>query len=397
MTAGPEGTAGSASAPSLEQFAADMFGDLPEPGETPEPESTSAAGEPPAEPAIGTEDDATAPEGQEGTDAAEREGDAPSDAAEPAPDAAAPEVDPFADTAPLTYVVDGQTRTSDDIRVFKEGGAVIRPEALPNIQKRLSERDHLFEQNREHYKTQQSFEAVTRWVTTDAEGKEQIVTGPQAAVEMRVANASLLAENTAIVKAITDPAWLKANLVLDGDTLRINPASLEHLVTQIELQEMKAGQAIRDHFAKQLTDLSKPAPEPTDYTAAAPQLIADVAKARNLDASVLSPESKQFLAEQLADFTKDGKVGIGWQKLVAREIAQATSQKQALASTAKSTKTAKQINDARLAAAGRGVKPTPKAVTPMKRQPVQDERAKNEADAFELMERSQAAAMRRRA
>jgi hypothetical protein len=131
------------SATSLEQDLGQMFGDYSA-AESRRNPTDSAAGTTPAEPAEGTEPEPMT----DGRARSRRVPTRPRRRAMGLPQTPLPraaEDDPFKDTTPAQYVVNGQPVPVEDIRVFKEGGAVIRPESLPNVLAKLAERDTLSE------------------------------------------------------------------------------------------------------------------------------------------------------------------------------------------------------------------------------------------------------------
>jgi hypothetical protein len=151
------------SATSFEADVANLFGDYsaPSDGGSPEPESTSAAGTTPAEPATGTDTETASDPAAAGdaTTTAASDGTTP----DTPPATGAADADPFADTTPATFMVNGVSVTNEDIRVFKEGGAVIRPEALPNVLSKLSERESLQDRNHRQSQEYQTFAKVVEW------------------------------------------------------------------------------------------------------------------------------------------------------------------------------------------------------------------------------------------
>lgn len=384
-----------------------MFGDLPERGgESPEPSDTSAAGTTPDEPDPGTETgtpDADAVAGEGGlakTDA--------SDGTTPETPTAAPseeETDPFADTSPATFMVNGVPMTNEDIRVFKEGGAVIRPEALPGVLNRLSERESLFERNRAQSQEYQTLAKVTEW-QDQSSGKTY--TGPEAAIEMRIGNAVLLAENKLLIETLTDPEKLYSVLtteqVPDGnggvvERVILNPQALATLQRENALTQRELTAAIRDHFKGVVSESSKPEPPPVDYERATPALLAEIASTSNLDVSVLTPDDRKVLAELLPDHTKDGLASLKWQNLAKSFMKDRAAQKANTQTVVSATEKAAKEGQARMAAAARGVKPAPKPTAPatQQRAPTPDtSRQQNEGDAWDMAERAAARALSRR-
>ncbi len=375
------------SAPTLDQELGEFFGDYrSSDGEPPEPEA-SAAGSTPAEPAKGT-----APETPE-TPAL-----APADAASDGstPDAPPADADWLATTEPATYVVNGKSVPVDDIRVFKEGGAVIQPDRLPNVLAKLAERDTLSEQSRTVKQQYDTLSKVSEWTGAD----NRTVTGPEAAIERIVAHAAVLSENNLIIEQILKSPDLYGSgfLITDPNNPKaviFNPVAIENLKTQNELRQLKASQAIRDHYKGILAESSKPTPAPIDFAQATPELVGLVAKQANLDASVLTPADRAMLAEQLPFHIKDGLASVPWQNLVKTLIQDRISHKSSTASIVSATEKATKDGQARMAAAARGVKQPvkPTAQTPVKRiNPVQQ----NQADAWDIMEKASATAMRSR-
>lgn len=380
------------SATPLEQDIGQLFGDYSSGAESPESED-SAAGTTPAEPAEGTEPDAgTDPAPTDGDDASdlEREGTTP-DAT-----AAAIDEDPWKDTTAATYVANGKTLSSEDIRVFKEGGAAIRPEALPNVLSKLAERDTLSERIRVRDQEYQTLAKVAEW--TDPAGKTY--SGPDAAIEMRIGNASLFAENQLLISAITDPEQLARCLTTvtgpDGqERVVFSEQALESLRIRNENQQMKVSAAIREHYRGVMAEASKPQAPAIDYDAAAPQLMHQVATAAKLDASVLTPADRTMLAKQLPFHVRDGNASLAWQDLVKERIALRAEQKASAQSLVTSTTAATKVTQNRMLAAARGVKPVQRPAVPAPKPPTpQQERMASEGDLYDSMERASAQALR---
>jgi hypothetical protein len=377
-----------------------MFGDYSSSDvETPESESTSAAGTTPAEPATETETEPSASTEPAGTTTTP----SPSDGTTPdAAPAVVAEDDPFKDTTPATYVVDGKSIPVEDIRVFKEGGAVIRPEALPNILSKLASRDTLEAKERQTSQQYQTLEKVVEW--TDPSNNKTF-TGPEAAIEMRVGNASLYAENKLLVDTLLDPdrlfQILTTEQVADGkggvvERVIINPQALAQLQRENSLQQRELSATIRDHYKGVLS--AKPADQPIDYQAEGPKLVALFAQANSLDASVLTQNDKTLLSKQLPFHVKDGKASVEWQELVRDRIQDRLAQKAQTQSVVASTTTAVKEGQARMLQAARGVKPTRAPVTtpPAKTTEPTEERAASEGELFDAITRAGSRALRQR-
>lgn len=386
------------SATPLESDLGEMFGDFSGGGESPEPDA-SAAGTTPAEPAEGTESESV-----DGTDKT------PSDGPTPGAATADAEGDPFKDTTPATYVVNGQSIPVEDIRVFPQGGAVIRPEALPNVLSKLAERETLSERVRTRDAEYNTLAKVSEW-TDQSSGKTY--TGPEAAIEMRIGNASLYAENQLLVETLTNPEKLFAILateqVPDGkgglmERIVVNPTALANMQREIALTSRELTATLRDHYKGVIAATSKPAASPINYETAAPELIGLIAQGEKLDASVLTSADRAMLAKQLPYHTKDGKASLEWQELVKERIQLRTEQKASSRTLVDSTAKATKEGLANMAAAARGVKPAAKAATPAKpKAPAPAPEAEAEAEAermadegalFNAMIRSGSNAMR---
>lgn len=386
------------SATPLESDIAAMFGDQASSGgESPEPEPTSAAGTTPAEPATGTESEPATTEAGDVATAAASDGTTP----DTPPDPAAAETDPFADTTPATFTVNGKPVTNEDIRVFKEGGAVIRPDALPNVLNRLSERESLFERNRAQSVEYQTLAKATEW--TDSAGK--IISGPEAAIEMRIGNASLFAENKLLVDAITAEdlqPYLTTKTVVDaeGKTREVvifRPEMLAQLQRENTLQQREVAAQIRDHFKTALAQAARPTESAIDFSVEAPRLIALVASESKLDASLLTPADRQLLAEHLPDHVKNGHASVKWQNLAKTMMQDRAAQKAAQRTVVDATTKATKDGLNRMAAAARGVKPAAKpavAPKPAAKPTPQAERMADEGVLFDAMLSSGANAMR---
>jgi len=382
----------------VSDWAAEQFGEIPQgtASESPEPNESAAAG--------GDDLHTEHADGSEGTLEAAATAATPAESAGTTPETPAATTDPLADTEPLTFTVNGRTVANDGIRVFKEGGAVITPEALADVQTKLGERESLFERNRAQSVEYQTLSKVTEW--TNPEGRT--FSGPDAAIEMRIGNASLAAENKLLIETLTDPAKLISVLmteqVPDGrgglrEQLVLNPAALQAMQREHALTSRELANAIRDHYRGVVASAAQAQPAPVDFTAEAPKLMQAVADAAKLDPTVLTPQDRALLAKQIPYHTKDGKVSLEWQELVKERIQLRADQKAQQQTLVASTSKAATDTAARMAAAARGVKqtvaPTTPAVRPATPSP-QSERVAAESDAFALMLNAGANAMRQR-
>lgn len=352
------------SARGIEDEIGQFFGEFGnDTAETPANGSTDDAGAPPADSGSPAADPASTAPGESADAAPPVSGDAAADA--PPVDGAAPitEPDPLESATPLAYSVNGETRTYDGIRVLGEHGAVIQKDALPGVIQRLSERDHYFEKDQQNHLRYRALEQASAWTIPSENGQpERTLTGPEAAVEMRVHMGALLAENRALVGALTDPAVLRSMLAMDDkNQVVVSPQALQNLVTSIENAELKSAQAIRAHYATVIQQAQTPEPPPTDFTAEAPRLIGEVAKAYNLDASVLTDRDKALIAEQLPVHAANGQVSVAWQNMVRTLIEDRAERKASERKLADTSADANKRNAAALAAAARGGVPKPGA------------------------------------
>lgn len=366
----------------------EYFGDhapAREPDEAPPSEGTPPAA---ADPAPDTAKEADAPDGGAEVEPKPSEGTPPAAATD----------DPWKDAVPATYVVHGKTIPVEDIKVFPQGGAVIAPESLPNILAKLAERDTLSERVRTRDAEYQTLSKVTEW--TDPEGKQ--FTGPEAAIELRIRATELLAENQLLVEHLTDPdklySLLTTELVPDGkggqvERVILSPKALLSLQTQNELRNLKASNAVREHYKGVMAAQT---PEtPVDFVAIAPDLIQRVATEAKLDASVLTASDKTMLAKHLPFHTSKGLASREWQDLVKDRIQDRLSQKSSAKTVVDTTTKAVKEGQARMAAAARGVKkPVAAPVVPVKKPTQESERATNQSDAWDMLEQASARTMR---
>ncbi len=383
-----EGTAAPAPTSTLDAEFGQLLGEaMPSPESEPAPETPSDGITPDA--AEPTAD--AAPDGEAATEAPPSEG--------TPPDAAAPvvEEDPFADTTAASYVLNGKAIPVEDIRVFKEGGAVIRPESLPNILSKLAERDTLQSKFQTRDAEHQTLSKAVEWVSP--EGKT--FSGPEAAIEMRIGNAALFAENGIMSKyfEVEDlQPYLTTKQVMGPDGPRevvvFTTKAMEDDKREAALQRREITAQIKDHYKTALQ--SAVTAPPVDFNSVAPTLISQVAAASGLDASVLTPTDKSILAKHLPFHTRNGLASLEWQELVKDRIQERVSQKSSQAKVVDTTTKAVKEGQARMLAAARGVKPaqvarpTPKPVQP---NPAA-QRAESEGDMFDAHLLAGASAMR---
>lgn len=265
--------------------------------------SSDAAGDTPAE----RQDPPADTPVPEGTTDAERAGAPPADAAESTPDASTTPVpdadeDVLAGAVPLTYTVNGESRAFDGIQVLKDNaGAIVTPEALQLLTRRLGERDHLFEQDQARGKKYSDLEKLTEWKVKGADGRESLLTGREAVEASRVALGHALAEARTYRAILSDPMQLAGLLVHLGE------GKFEHDKTAFDLmnerlQNLKFGveSSIRQTVAQTATQLAQPPAPPSALTTEqltefAPKAVDFIAG--HVQITNLTPESKALLTD----------------------------------------------------------------------------------------------------
>lgn len=411
----------------LSEYIGTAFGDYS--SESVEPstsdESGDAAGATPAEHPTDT-DSQTPPEGTERQD---EHADAPSaDATEQLSpdnqgDPTSADEDPLAGATPFSYTVNGEQRTYEGIKVLGEHGAVIDASALPDIARRLGERDHLYETNQAQYRSLQQLERLSEWRTTGEDGKEVVIGGQEGLVTGRVQTGRLgaaLDTLASVFKPDSQGKYSKlASLIMVNEAQEIVPdfAALQHLHTEADLAEMRAEQAIRKALDSLLTQPSQPsqssaAPSVPDVAQHAPAIIDQAAKSAGFDAKLLTDKDRSFLASQLpryirtvtdADRMRNPSLQLGGPIVdasfadVVKDRAELRAEQSTTVKAVTQTVTnASKENAARLAAAARGVKPqanTPRTPAPKQTQEPED----SDADSLWAMrEKAAAQAIRRR-
>jgi hypothetical protein len=160
--------------------------------------------------------------------------------------------DPLANATALGYVVDGQSRNYDAIRVIPGQGAIIKAADLPQLQQRLSERDHLFETSREQYRTLNELEQRTAWKVRQPDGTEKTLTGTAGLVERDVVTGKALVALEELTDALRDPRKFAKLIGVDAQGNIVPDAEqLEYLLTRSQLRETQVEQQIRARFQSQ--------------------------------------------------------------------------------------------------------------------------------------------------
>lgn len=271
MPVGNEGTSGvdtsgSGSATTLDDFINDAFTGRGEDdfgfGSAPQSEPGSdAVGDSPTEPAAqnASENQSTETDGPEG-DA--KDGATKDAAAKGAPDKDGQEAtahetaqpDPLATATAVNYVVNGQTRQYDALRHIPGMGAVIKEADLPQLQQRLSERDHLFETSREQYKALTDLEQRSAWKVRQPDGTEKTLTGAAGLEESRVVMGRSLAALEVLSGVLRDPRQFMKLIGVDAQgNIVPDQEQLEYLLTRSQLREQQVEQQIRSQFQSQGT------------------------------------------------------------------------------------------------------------------------------------------------
>lgn len=379
----PVGTAApaeSGSGSTLDAEVGALFGDYVE---TPaSPESSDTGTTPATPPADAAPSGETAPALDSDTAAA-------SDGT--TPDAPTDADDPWKDTTPAQYFVGGQPVLSEDIRVFKEGGAAIRPEALPNILSQLAERATLSTRVKQQEQDSKSLAPLTEWTPLDAEGKPtgEPLTGLKGLEAFHVDHAVAQAELSVFRDLLSDPAKLVGLLIKDGDQVVFDPSAVRQWNAELKAATTEARYATRDKIGARISEASRPEAQPVDYAAEAPNIIRAAAGA---DLDKLTPDDVKLLSGQLRFYHRQGtsKIDGAFGELVQDRIAQ----RKQLATVTQTVSDATRDGQARMLAAARGVKPATKPATTTPRPNPVAERVENESNLYEQMERAGAAAMR---
>ncbi len=356
----------------------------------------AAGGDTPA-PATGT----TPAAGTEGNAPAERAGDTPADATVAAPDTnalvppAQAEGDPLEGATGFAYVVNGQSRQTDDIRVLKDGGAIILPEAFPKIAQRLSERDHYFEQNRDLYAKQQEFERLSSWQIPGADGKLTDVKGRDGLVALHSDFARETSAGQVVLDLLTSKGLNGYLHTAEDGRIVLSPAGTEYLRTQIENAQFRALQAT----SARMGELSKPAAPtapapmaPERVMALAPGVIDHALTEAGLPVALLTAQDRQILGAQMSRFLAVENGAQVVDRQFAALVKQMAEMRKETASNTTAVTEAAKANAARIAAATRaparpGARPAaPNAAT---------QREDDQDAAWDLRFNAAASAMRR--
>ncbi len=423
---------------SLAEHVGQMFGDVDlsdndEPGES---DSTAdAGGATPPEHATETVDP-NQPEGTEpGKEVDKEPGDATSPGAdqEPDPDKAAETQsdadDPLAGATPFTYTVNGETRTFDGIKVLGEDGAIVDAKALPDLMRRLGERDNLYETNQAQYQRVQDLERLSKWDVTDEKGNlTHSYEGQEGLVQMRVQAGRMAASLHTMMSVFQKDAngqYPKlASIITVDEAGNVVPdqTALQHLITESELSEIRAEQEIKSLLSK-LTSTERAAasqdfsgvssPEAlSQLQSQAPALIDQAAKSAGLDAKVLTEKDRSFLGNQLPRYVRTVTerdrmsnpslklggpiVDASFMDVVKDRLELRAESAKTVQDVTQSVTKASNENAARLAAAARGVKPTTQN-TQRRPEPKQEPEESEQDQLWASLVSSGAAALRRRA
>lgn len=280
---------------SLSDFLGSAFGDPGGAGEA----DVAEGGSPPAPAEVPGQPTPIAPPAQaESPDASDAE--SPADPESPADveeSAAPPEDDPFKDARPFTYTVDGHEKTYDGIKVLGDDGAVIEPDAMADLGRRLADADRLVETNQRQYQTLQTLDRYTQWEIPDG-NTTRAVSGVDGIVAMRTRLAEQAGEGAILRAAIQDPAFL-ATLIQGVDekgALVVSPMALTNLDAYMTAARLQYANAVRQQMdgwrAEQGASTAAP-----NYTQQAPQMVEEAA--HRVQATSLTGEDKAFLQQQL--------------------------------------------------------------------------------------------------
>lgn len=350
--------------PSLASVVGEMYGDYrdaePEPESGASPDATPEHAPTPTDP-----EGAPDPSEPAGEPPAVADAEIPPDS-DPEGTTGTPDIDPLEGARALDYLVNGETRSYDGITVLKDGGAIIDPERVQDIQRKLGERDHLYEQNRAQFAQYSALDKATAWLTKDASGKEITLTGLPAAEARQVALSRALGVTETLRPFLEGTADPYEYLMLDANNQIVwNPHALKTLRDRAEVNVGRRELQARQHFARFGNVMPAQPAAP-----AAPVSVESVAMPtveltmQQLNVGALGDTTKQFLASQLPRYVRDTTpaekeqgfgprvVDASFGELVKREAANVAASSR-MASTATS---AAKSNASRLAAAATGAK-----------------------------------------
>lgn len=356
------------------------------------------------EQAAGTSEEPTDPEGTDGQEATAADTNASIDPNTPpaSDNEDAEDYEARFNAAPdLTYRVNGQEKKFEGMKLV-DGGAMIRSDALPLLQTRLSERDALFENSQQQYRKYQDLEKLTAWKTQGADGKEQVVTGSQALEARQMA----LEKTTAILNtlaAVFDNPEIFRSLVTVNERNEVVPdaQALRYLQAQAELSATRAETLVRQQFQHQVNTQAQPQQSQTpDIQSVAPQVIENTAQ--QLGVTSLTSEDKTFLSSMLPRFVRPAiaedlalsptlKLG---EPVVDASFGQLVQQQASIrsssAKTVQQATTVSKENAAKLAAAklGKTLVNQHTRNAPQRREAPKDQRAQDADDAFSMMQRA---------
>lgn len=395
------GTAAVDNSPSLAEFVGDIHGDFL----TDEPESEAGAS-----PAATPDTPAS-----EGIQAAPAEASPAGAETVPDPNAQAPESDPLEGSTPLGYVVNGEQRTFEGITKLKDGGAIVDPDAVALLERRLGERDHLFESNRAQYAEIETLTKLTEWPVRGEDGQTRMLTGRDAVEAQRVWMGNAAAELTELRNAIKDPATLASLLLVEPDgqggsrIVGVNEDALKDITRRVSIAQRENALQVRAAMARHGAPPARSAaPTPSfDAAASAPKAVDVAMHAANIP--TLSAEDRKFLEAQAPRYIRPataedvranpaGGYRVGEPIVDAAFVDVVKDRAQIRASTSATVSSASEAakrNAANLAAANTGKKPVPRApIAPPKDPTPKQQREDDEDAAFDRTMLTSAAVLR---
>lgn len=277
------GTESATAGPSLEDFAASVFGGPGSDNSPAEGAPTAAASVPagiadPVEPttAITADPGQSPPAGTSATD---------------------PALDPQAvldGYQPLTYQVDGAERSFDGIHVHPEFGAVVDATAVPALIDRLSKYEHFQTANQQLYQRQQEADKLTTWQTVNEQGQPTTLTGRDGAEASRVAYARAIEERNTLATALKGVSEA-LEAAAPGQTV-LDHAAIQHIIRDAKLAASEIEKDVRSRFAKEFgapgASAQPAAFQPAQLAEGAVQLAI-----RETNTTGLQPADIQYLAK----------------------------------------------------------------------------------------------------
>jgi hypothetical protein len=212
--------------------------------------------------------------------------------------------DPLEGTEPYKYTFGNESKVLEGFYRVPGEGVMIPEDKVPQLEQLAVRAEMLDRASREHESANALFERLSEWTSVGADGKEVTLKGAEAIQQGRLDYARQAAYRQVSDAYFNDPNRLASLLTFNPETQQFerNEAEWDKAKIMVENATIRAETETRGWLAQRYQE--PPKPQAPNYAEQAPIIIQQLAQSANADPSVLTPDDRSYLAEQLPRYIR---------------------------------------------------------------------------------------------